>query len=143
MIPTTNPPNRLDQLRANAGPMPPSGGAPMTPPPPAGRPPMPPPPMGRPPMPPAGSAASTPPASLPTGGSAPMPPMEEEAPEADRLAALLGGMEEEPRMPEEETFSTQDVATGIATSALQISGSPEQALMAVEQAADELRAMLS
>ena len=141
MIPTTNPPNRLDQLRASAGPMPPAGGAPMTPPPPAGRPPMPPPPMGRPPMPPAGSAASTPPASLPTGGSAPMPPMEE--PEADRLEALLGGMEEEPMMPEEETFSTQDVATGIATSALQISGSPEQALMAVEQAADELRAMLS
>ena len=141
MIPTTNPPNRLDQLRAGAGPMPPAGGAPMTPPPPAGRPPMPPPPMGRPPMPPAGSAASTPPASLPTGGSAPMPPMEE--PEVDRLEALLGGMEEEPMMPEEETFSTQDVATGIATSALQISGSPEQALIAVEQAADELRAMLS
>ena len=141
MIPTTNPPNRLDQLRAGAGPMPPAGGAPMTPPPPAGRPPMPPPPMGRPPMPPAGSAASTPPASLPTGGSAPMPPMEE--PEVDRLEALLGGMEEEPMMPEEEGFSTQDVATGIATSALQISGSPEQALMAVEQAADELRAMLS
>tara|TARA_R100001082_G_scaffold110705_1_gene91429 strand:- start:602 stop:814 length:213 start_codon:yes stop_codon:yes gene_type:complete len=70
-----------------------------------------------------------------------MPPMEE--PEADRLEALLGGMEEEPMMFEEETFSTQDVATGIATSALQISGSPEQALMAVEQAADELRAMLS
>ena len=137
----TNPPSRLDQLRASAGPMPSVGGAPMTPPPPAGRPPMPPPPMGRPPMPPAGSAASTPPASLPTGGSAPMPPMEK--PEADRLEALLGGMEEEPMMPEEETFSTQDVATGIATSALQISGSPEQALMAVEQAADELRAMLS
>ena len=92
-------------------------------------------------MPPAGSAALPPPASLPTGGSAPMPPMEE--PEVDRLEALLGGMEEEPMMPEEETFSTQDVATGIATSALQISGSPEQALMAVEQAADELRAMLS
>ena len=141
MIPTTNPPNRLDQLRAGAGPMPPAGGTPMTPPPPAGRPPMPPPPMGRPPMPPAGSAASTPPASLPTGGSAPMPPMEE--PEADRLEALLGGMEEEPMMPEEEGFSTQDVATGIATSALQISGSREQALIAVEQVADELRAMLS
>ena len=129
MIPTTNPPNRLDQLRASAGPMPPAGGAPMTPPPPA----------GRPPMPPAGSAALPPPASLPTGGSA--PPMKE--PEEDRLDALLGGMEEEPMMPEEQSFSTQDVATGIATSALQISGSPEQALMAVEQAADELRAMLS
>jgi len=70
----------------------------------------------------------------------PMPPMEE--PEGDRLEALLGGMEEEPMMPEEEGFSTSDVATGIATSALQISGTPEQALMAVEQAADELRAML-
>ena len=130
--PMNNPPNRLDQLRANAGPMPPVGGAPMSPPLSA----------RRPPMPPAGSAASTPPASLPTGGSAPMPPMEE--PEGDRLTALLGGMEEEPMMPEEEEgFSTSDVATGIATSALQISGSPEEALMAVEQAADELRAMLS
>ena len=89
-------------------------------------------------MPPAGSAALPPPASLPTGGSAPS--MKE--PEGDRLEALLGGMEEEPMMAEEESFSTQDVATGIATSALQISGSPEQALMAVEQAADELRAML-
>ena len=131
ITPMTNPPSRLDQLRASAGPMPSVGGAPLTPPPPA----------GRPPMPPAGSATSTPPASPPTGGTAPMPPMEE--PEADRLEALLGGMEEEPMLPEEETFSTQDVATGIATSALQISGSPEQALMAVEQAADELRAMLS
>ena len=131
ITPMTNPPSRLDQLRASAGPMPSVGGAPMTPPPPA----------GSPPMPPAGSATSTPPASPPTGGTAPMPPMEE--PEADRLEALLGGMEEEPMMPEEETFSTQDVATGIATSALQISGSPEQALIAVEQAADELRAMLS
>ena len=90
-------------------------------------------------MPPAGSAALPPPASLPTGGSA--PPIKE--PEEDRLDALLGGMEEDPMMPEEESFSTQDVATGIATSALQISGSPEEALMAVEQAADELRAMLS
>jgi hypothetical protein len=73
----------------------------------------------------------------------PMPPMMEEPPEGDRLEALLGGVEEEPMMPdEEEGFSTSDVATGIATSALQISGSPEQALMAVEQAADELRAML-
>ena len=131
ITPMTNPPSRLDQLRASAGPMPPVGGAPMTPPP----------PVRRPPMPPAGSATSTPPASPPTGGTAPMPPMEE--PEADRLEALLSGMEEEPMMPEEESFSTQDVATGIATSALQISGSPEQALMAVEQAADELRAMLS
>ena len=131
ILPMTNPPSRLDQLRANAGPMPPVGGAPISPPLPA----------RRPPMPPAGSAASTPPSSHTTGGSSPMPAMEE--PEVDRLEALLGGMEEEPMMPEEESFSTQDVATGIATSALQISGSPEQALMAVEQAADELRAMLS
>ena len=94
--PMNNPPNRLDQLRAGASPMPPAGGAPMPPPPAGGRPPM--------PMPPPPAAAG------PT--------------------------------PEEESFTTQDVATGIATSALQISGSPEQALMAVEQAADELRAML-
>jgi hypothetical protein len=39
--PMNNPPNRLDQLRAGAGPMPPVGGAPMSPPP-VRRPPMPP-----------------------------------------------------------------------------------------------------
>ena len=107
--PMNNPPNRLDQLRAGASPMPPAGGAPM--PPPAG---------GRPPMPMAPPAAG------------PKPPMGD-----DRLGELMA-MEEEPMMPEEmdDSFSTQDVATGIATSALQISGSPEQALMAVEQAAD-------
>ena len=70
--------------------------------------------------------------------------MAEEPPMVEGRLDELMAMEEEPMMPEEmeEDFSTQDVATGIATSALQISGSPEQALMAVEQAADELRAML-
>ena len=124
-----NPPNRLDQLRAGASPMPPAGGAPM-PSPAGGRPPM--------PMPPPPAAA---------GPKPPMPPppmMAEEPPMGDDRLGELMAMEEEPMMPEEmeEDFSTQDVATGIATSALQISGSPEQALMAVEQAADELRAML-
>lgn len=128
------PPNRLDQLRASASPMPPAGGAPMPPPPAGGRPPMPP----MPPMPPPSAAA---------GPKPPMPPppmMAEEPPMGDDRLGELMAMEEEPMMPEEmeEDFSTQDVATGIATSALQISGSPEQALMAVEQAADELRAML-
>ena len=127
--PMNNPPNRLDQLRAGASAMPPAGGAPMPPPPPAG---------GRPPMPP-------PPPPAAAGPKSPMPPppmMAEEPPMGeDRLGELMA-MEEEPMMPEEESFTTQDVATGIATSALQISGSPEQALMAVEQAADELRAML-
>ena len=123
-----NPPNRLAQLRAGASPMPPAGGAPM-PSPAGGRPPM--------PMPP-------PPAAGPKPPMPPPPMMAEEPPMGeDRLGELMA-MEEEPMMPEEmeEDFSTQDVATGIATSALQISGSPEQALMAVEQAADELRAML-
>ncbi len=113
--PMNNPPNRLDQLRAGASLMPPAGGAPMP-----------------------SSAGGRPPMTMP-----PPPMMAEEPPmEDDRLGELMA-MEEEPMMPEEESFSTQDVATGIATSALQISGSPEQALMAVEQAADELRAMLS
>jgi len=125
--PMNNPPNRLDQLRAGASPMPPAGGAPM-PSPAGGRPPM--------PMPPPPAAA---------GSKPPMPPppmMAEEPPMGDNRLGELMAMEEEPMMPEEESFTTQDVATGIATSALQISGSPEQALMAVEQAADELRAML-
>ena len=124
-----NPPNRLDQLRAGASPMPPAGGAPM-PSPAGGRPPM--------PMPPPPAAA---------GPKPPMPPppmMAEEPPMGEGRLDELMAMEEEPMMPEEmdDSFSTQDVATGIASSALQISGSPEQALMAVEQAADELRAML-
>ena len=129
--PMNNPPNRLDQLRAGASPMPPAGSAPIPPPPAGGRPPM--------PMPPPPAAA---------GPKPPMPPppmMAEEPPMGDDRLGELMAMEEEPMMPEEmeEGFSTQDVATGIASSALQISGSPEQALMAVEQAADELRALLS
>ena len=126
--PMNNPPNRLDQLRAGASPMPPAGGAPMPPPPPAG---------GRPPMPPPAAAGPKPPMPPP-------PMMAEEPPMGDDRLSELMAMEEEPMMPDEmeDSFSTQDVATGIATSALQISGSPEQALMAVEQAADELRAML-
>ena len=122
------PPNRLDQLRAGASPMPPAGGAPMPPPPAGGRPPMP----------------MAPPAAGPKPPMPPPPMMAEEPPMGEGRLDELMAMEEEPMMPEEmeEDFSTQDVATGIATSALQISGSPEQALMAVEQAADELRAML-
>jgi len=125
--PMNNPPNRLDQLRAGASPMPPAGGAPM--PSPAG---------GRPPMP------MPPPAAGPKPPMPPPPMMAEEPPMGDNRLGELMAMEEEPMMPEEmdDSFSTQDVATGIASSALQISGSPEQALMAVEQAADELRAML-
>ena len=116
-------PNRLDQMRADAemsaAPLPPAGGAPT--PSPAGRgapmPPMPPPPMA----------------------DAP-------APEEDRLAALMGGMDEEPMMPEEDPMADvkpQDLAVGIAQSALDISASPEEALAAVEAAAAELRALLA
>ena len=131
MIPTTNPPNRLDQLRANAGPMPPVGGAPMSPPLPA----------RRPPMPPAGSAALPPPASLPTGGSA--PPIKD--PEEDRLDALLGGMEEDaPMMPEEAMEEdTSTVASAIASAALANSGTPEEALKALIEAADQIRETLT
>lgn len=116
-------PNRLDQMRADAemsaAPLPPAGGAPT--PPPAGRgapmPPMPPPPMA----------------------DAP-------APEEDRLAELMGGMGDEPMMPEEDPMADvqpQDLAVGIAQSALDISASPEEALAAVEAAAAELRALLA
>lgn len=122
-IPMNEMPNRLDQMRADAemsaAPLPPAGGAPT--PSPAGRgapmPPMPPPPM-----------ADTP------------------APEEDRLAALMGGMDEEPMMPEEDPMADvkpQDLAVGIAQSALDISASPEEALAAVEAAAAELRALLA
>jgi len=122
-IPMNEMPNRLDQIRADAemsaAPLPPAGGAPT--PPPAGRgapmPPMPPPPMA----------------------DAP-------APEEDRLAELMGGMGDEPMMPEEDPMADvkpQDLAVGIAQSALDISDSPEEALAAVEAAAAELRALLA
>jgi len=122
-IPMNEMPNRLDQMRADAemsaAPLPPAGGAPT--PPPAGRgapmPPMPPPPMA----------------------DAP-------APEEDRLAELMGGMGEEPMMPEEDPMADvkpQDLAVGIAQSALDISDSPEEALAAVEAAAAELRNLLA
>tara|TARA_R100000734_G_C3303169_1_gene93670 strand:+ start:413 stop:736 length:324 start_codon:yes stop_codon:yes gene_type:complete len=64
----------------------------------------------------------------------------------DRLAALLGGMEEDaPMMPEEEPVAddTSTVASAIATAALDNSGSPEQALRALEEAADQIRASLA
>ena len=63
----------------------------------------------------------------------------------DRLAALLGGMEEDaPMMPEEPVEDdTSTVASAIATAALDNSGSPEQALRALEEAADQIRASLA
>ena len=80
--------------------------------------------------------------------AAPMPeePMMPEGEGADRLAALLGGMAEEaPMMPEEEPMvdDTSTVASAIATAALDNSGSPEQALRALEEAADQIRASLA
>ena len=87
--PMNNPPNRLDQLRAGASPMPPAGGAPM-PSPAGGRPPM--------PMPPPPAAA---------GPKPPMPPppmMAEEPPMGDDRLGELMAMEEEPMMPEEMDY---------------------------------------
>ena len=80
--------------------------------------------------------------------AAPMPeePMMPEGREPDRLAALLGGMAEEaPMMAEEEPMAndTSTVASAIATAALDNSGSPEQALRALEEAADQIRASLA
>ena len=80
--------------------------------------------------------------------AAPMPeePMMPEGGEPDRLAALLGGMAEEaPMMAEEEPMvdDTSTVASAIATAALDNSGSPEQALRALEEAADQIRASLA
>ena len=131
-IPMNEMPNRLDQIRADAEraapPLPPAGGTPT--PPPAGR------GAPMPPMPPAGGGTPMPP-----------PPMADApAPEEDRLAALMGGMDEEPMMPEEDPMADvkpQDLAVGIAQSALDISDSPEEALAAVEAAAAELRNLLA
>jgi len=131
-IPMNEMPNRLDQIRADAEraapPLPPAGGIPT--PPPAGR------GAPMPPMPPAGGGAPMPP-----------PPMADApAPEEDRLAELMGGMGDEPMMPEEDPMADvkpQDLAVGIAQSALDISASPEEALAAVEAAAAELRALLA
>ena len=80
--------------------------------------------------------------------AAPMPeePMMPEGGEPDRLAALLGGMAEEaPMMAEVEPMAndTSTVASAIATAALDNSGSPEQALRALEEAADQIRASLA
>ncbi len=80
--------------------------------------------------------------------AAPMPkePMMPEGEGTDRLAALLGGMAEEaPMMAEEEPMAddTSTVASAIATAALDNSGSPEQALRALEEAADQIRASLA
>jgi len=131
-IPMNEMPNRLDQMRADAemsaAPLPPAGGAPT--PSPAGR------GAPMPPMPPAGGGAPMPP-----------PPMADApAPEEDRLAELMSGMGDEPMMPEEDPMADvqpQDLAVGIAQSALDISASPEEALAAVEAAAAELRALLA
>ena len=73
--------------------------------------------------------------------AAPMPdkPMMPEGGETDRLSALLGGMAEEEPMADD----TSTVASAIATAALDNSRSPEQALKALEEAADQIRASLA
>ena len=79
--------------------------------------------------------------------AAPMPekPMMPEGGEPDRLAALLGGMEEDaPMMPEEPMEEdTSAVASAIASAALANSGTPEEALKALIEAADQIRETLT
>ena len=79
--------------------------------------------------------------------AAPMPekPMMPEGGEPDRLAALLGGMEEDaPMMPEEAMEEdTSTVASAIASAALASSGTPEEALKALIEAADQIRETLT
>ena len=80
--------------------------------------------------------------------AAPMPekPMMPEGGEPDRLAALLGGMAEEaPMMAEEEPMvdDTSAVASAIASAALANSGTPEEALKALIEAADQIRETLT
>jgi len=92
MMPMNEMPNRLDALRGNAEM---AGGPPA---------------MG-----------GTPPPLPPTASPASAPPMEE-----DRLASLLGGMDDASMMPEEEMIdeglAVSDVATGLATAAVETSG---------------------
>jgi len=92
MMPMNEMPNRLDALRGNAEM---AGGPPA---------------MG-----------GTPPPLPPTASPASAPPMEE-----DRLASLLGGMDDASMMPEEEMMdeglAVSDVATGLATAAVETSG---------------------
>ena len=97
MMPMNEMPNRLDALRGNAeiaGGPPAMGGTPSSP------------------LIPTASPAS----ALPMD-----PPMEE-----DRLASLIGGMDNSPMMPEEEmmdeSLAVSDVATGLATAAVETSG---------------------
>ena len=116
MMPMNEMPNRLDALRGNAemaGGPPAMGGTP-------------------PPLPPTASPASAPPMA---------PPMEE-----DRLASLLGGMDDAPMMPEEEMMNeglaVSDVATGLATAAVETSGGDiSMARASLMEALAELDAM--
>lgn len=90
----------------------------------------------------------TPPMAGPAMPAAPMTeePMMAEAEANDRLAALLGGMAEEaPMMPEEEPMEddTSTVASAIASAALANSGTPEEALKALIEAADQIRESLA
>ena len=90
----------------------------------------------------------TPPMAGPAMTAAPMSeePMMEEAEANDRLAALLGGMAEEaPMMLEEEPIAddTSTVASAIASAALANSGTPEEALKALIEAADQIRETLA
>jgi len=63
----------------------------------------------------------------------------------DRLAALLGGVEEDaPMIPEEPVADdTSTVASAIASAALANSGTPEEALKALIEAADQIRETLT
>ena len=90
----------------------------------------------------------TPPMAGPAMTAAPMSeePMMAEAEANDRLAALLDGMAEDaPMMLEEEPIAddTSTVASAIASAALANSGTPEEALKALIEAADQIRETLA
>ena len=73
-------------------------------------------------------------------------PMMAEAEANDRLASLLATMgDESEMMPEEEPMEerTSTVASAIASAALANSGTPEEALKALIEAADQIRETLT
>jgi hypothetical protein len=89
-------------------------------------------------------------AEVPTPPTPAMPmaekPMMAEAEANDRLASLLATMgDESEMMPEEEPMEerTSTVASAIASAALANSGTPEEALKALIEAADQIRETLT
>ena len=108
------------------------------------------PPMGGAPNTPTGGAAMPPPVNPPTnrldslmGAAGPVTGMGgEPMPEDNRLDSLMGGMEEAPMMLEDEGLAVSDVATGLATAAVETSGGDiDMARASLMEALAELDAM--